>query len=69
MREFARSGGAIVMSSSDFDELLGLCNRLVIMRDGVALGELDPAATDYRTLIALTSGAQMQLHDDERGPA
>jgi hypothetical protein len=39
------------------------------MRDGVALGELDPAATDYRTLIALTSGAQMQLHDDERGPA
>ena len=46
------------MSSSDFDELLELCNRLVIMRDGVALGELDPAETDYRTLIALTSGAQ-----------
>jgi ABC-type sugar transport system ATPase subunit len=69
MREFARSGGAIVMSSSDFDELLGLCNRLVIMRDGVALGELDPAGTDYRALIALTSGAQVQLHDDERGSA
>src|SRR5262249_21678055 len=67
MREFARSGGAIVMASSDFDELLSLCNRLIVMRDGEALGELDPATTDYRTLIALTSGAQTHLHDDQRG--
>jgi ABC-type sugar transport system ATPase subunit len=66
MREFARSGGAIVMSSSDFDELLELCNRIVVMRDGEGLGELDPEKTDYRTLIALTSGAQVQLND-ERG--
>jgi ABC-type sugar transport system ATPase subunit len=65
MREFARLGGAIVMSSSDFDELLSLCNRLVVMRDGTALGELDPERTDYRRLIALTSGVQVQL-DDER---
>jgi ABC-type sugar transport system ATPase subunit len=66
MRAFAQSGGAIVMSSSDFDELLSLCNRIVVMRDGATLGELDPATTDYRTLIALTSGAQSQVHDDER---
>jgi ABC-type sugar transport system ATPase subunit len=63
MRAFAESGGAIVMASSDFDELLAVCSRLVVMRDGAALGELDPAATDYKTLIALTSGAQAELHE------
>lgn len=69
MREFARSGGAIVMASSDFDELLELCNRLVVMRDGEALGELDPSKTDYRALIALTSGAQTHFDDEQRGAA
>jgi monosaccharide-transporting ATPase len=65
MRAFARSDGAIVLSSSDFDELLTLCNRIVVMRDGEALGEVDPSKTDYRTLIALTSGAQARLQDSE----
>ena len=65
MRNFAEAGGAILMASSDFDEILSLCNRIVVMRDGEALGELDPAKTDYRTLVALTSGAQIHLHADE----
>ena len=63
MRTFAQEGGAILMSSSDFDEILSLCSRIVVMRDGEVLGELEPSKTDYRTLVALTSGAQIELHD------
>jgi ABC-type sugar transport system ATPase subunit len=65
MRGFAQDGGAVLMSSSDFDEVLSLCNRIVVMRDGEVLGELDPAETDYRTLVALTSGAQIHLRAPE----
>jgi ABC-type sugar transport system ATPase subunit len=34
MRELSAAGTSIVMSSSDLPELLGLCDRILIMRDG-----------------------------------
>jgi ABC-type sugar transport system ATPase subunit len=34
MRELSEAGTSILMSSSDLPELLGLCDRILIMRDG-----------------------------------
>jgi ribose transport system ATP-binding protein len=47
----ARRGAAVVVASSDLDELLALCNRVIVLRDGVAVADLD-AATTPRDRIA-----------------
>jgi ABC-type sugar transport system ATPase subunit len=56
IRGYATAGGAVIMVSSEFEELLELCDRILVMRDGVAVANLSSADADYRTLIALTSG-------------
>ncbi|MDW6021712.1 sugar ABC transporter ATP-binding protein [Mesorhizobium sp. BAC0120] len=43
MRELSEAGTSILMSSSDLPELLGLCDRILIMRDGRQL-TIEPAA-------------------------
>ena len=39
LREQARAGVGIVVVSSEFDELVGLCDRIVLVRDGRTVGE------------------------------
>jgi ABC-type sugar transport system ATPase subunit len=56
IRGYADLGGAVVMVSSEFEELLELCDRVLVMRDGVAVANLKASDTNYRALIALTSG-------------
>jgi ABC-type sugar transport system ATPase subunit len=69
IRGYAASGGAVVLVSSEFEELLGLCDRLVVMRDGRAVANLTPGETDYRSLIGLTSGVIQGHITDEMGAA
>lgn len=40
IRNAADEGTAVVVVSSDFDELTELCDRVVVLRDGVVAGEL-----------------------------
>ena len=40
LREIAAEGMAIVVVSSDFDELLGLCSRVVVISDGATIADL-----------------------------
>jgi len=40
VRELAARGTAIVIASSEFEELVGLCDRIYILRDGVTEGEV-----------------------------
>lgn len=40
MSDFARSGGAVVMVSSETDEILGMADRVMVLRDGRMAGEL-----------------------------
>lgn len=49
VRQLSEKGCSVIITSSDLPELLGLCDRILIMRDGrqneiVAARELDPAA-------------------------
>lgn len=41
VRGLAFKGASIIIASSEFDELAGLCDRVFILRDGVTEGELD----------------------------
>ncbi len=55
-----RAGGcAILLVSSDLDELLALSDRLLVMYRGKIAGQLDPAAATARQLGLLMSGARV----------
>ena len=41
IRQLASEGTAVVIASTEFEELVGLCNRVFIMRDGFTQGEVD----------------------------
>jgi ribose transport system ATP-binding protein len=39
IREFAGSGGGVLLVSSEIEELLAVCHRLYVLRQGVIVGE------------------------------
>jgi len=43
LRAFADEGGAVLMTSSELTEHLGLCDRILVVRDGAIVAELDGA--------------------------
>ncbi len=46
MRELARDGMAVLMISSELPELIGMSDRIVVMRDGGIAGELPSGSTE-----------------------
>src|SRR6185503_10932989 len=58
MGELLARGAAIVMISSELPEILGMSDRIVVMRDGRICGEFDRAdATEERILNCALRGA------------
>jgi ABC-type sugar transport system ATPase subunit len=45
--------GAAIVISSDFSELVGLSDRIVVLREGSIVGELDGAALDESAIVRL----------------
>ena len=58
IRDFAASGGSVLLVSSEFEELQALATRLVVMVDGRIVAHRPPD-TPYRELVALATGAQI----------
>jgi ABC-type sugar transport system ATPase subunit len=56
--ELAEQGQAILMISSYLPELLNMCDRIVVMRDGRTVGELERGEFSELTVGALATGAQ-----------
>jgi ribose transport system ATP-binding protein len=50
VRRLARDGAAVLMISSDLPELLGMSDRIIVMRDGRIAGELPAGATEEDVL-------------------
>ena len=55
MRELARAGAAILMISSDLPEVIGMSDRILVMRDGTIAGEL-PAGAGEAEIMLLATG-------------
>lgn len=53
--DFARSGGTVLMISSEIDEVLGMADRVVVMRDGRVSGELARCELNAETLVHLAA--------------
>jgi ribose transport system ATP-binding protein len=58
IRRLADEGLPVLLVSSEFEELLGVCDRILVMRDGIVVAEADPARIDEAGLIQLASGTQ-----------
>jgi simple sugar transport system ATP-binding protein len=56
MRSLAASGLAIIVVSDDLPEVLACTSRIVVMRDGAFVQELDPASTTESRLSELSTG-------------
>ena len=52
IRELAAGGTGILLVSSELDELLALCGRILIMRDRRLVGEASTADLDERALLS-----------------
>lgn len=53
--DFAAGGGAVVMISSEIDEVLGLSDRIMVMRNGQAVRTLDRGEADAASLVNLST--------------
>ena len=53
-----RQGAAIVIVSSELPEILGLCDRIVVMRDGAVAGRFERSEASEEMLLRAAVGAQ-----------
>jgi putative xylitol transport system ATP-binding protein len=53
--EFAASGGTVVMISSEIEEVLGMSDRIMVMRGGRSAGILDRAEANAQSLVHLST--------------
>jgi len=58
MGELARDGRAVVLISSYLPELINMCDRILVMRDGRIVGELERSDFSQERLVALATGAE-----------
>jgi len=56
LRELARAGIGIIVISSEMPELLGLSDRVLVVREGRIAGELSADAMSEEAVILLASG-------------
>jgi len=57
----AKAGAAILVISSDLPEIIGICDRVIVMRSGHIAGEITRGATTPLTqedIMALATGTE-----------
>lgn len=57
VRERCLDGSGVLMISEDLDELLAVCDRIVVLHDGKVAASVDARETDRRELGQLMVGA------------
>jgi ribose transport system ATP-binding protein len=61
MRDMVRRGRAILMISSDLPEIIGVSDRILVMREGALVGELPGGATEEE-VIAIAVAHEREPH-------
>lgn len=56
LRDLARSGIGIVVISSELPELLGLCDRVLVIHEGAVAGEVEGETMTEEAIMRLASG-------------
>jgi methyl-galactoside transport system ATP-binding protein len=55
MIDLAKQGDSIIMVSSELPELLGVCDRVIVMSGGYMTGDLDAGATTQEEIMTLAA--------------
>ena len=55
MNKIVENGGAIIMISSEMPEVIGIANRVIVMREGRISGELTGEDINEQSIISLAS--------------
>lgn len=58
MTEVARAGAAVIFISSDFEELVGMCDRVAVMRKGRILETAPAEGLNVAQLMAIATGGE-----------
>ena len=56
MAELAAQGLAVIMVSSEIPEIMGMSDRVIVMREGRIAAELDRTAISPETLVTHAAG-------------
>ena len=56
VRRLAKRGAAVLVVTSEFEELIGSCDRILVLRRGQITASLQSAQTDVHEVTALASG-------------
>ena len=56
IRELTAEGTAVVVVSSEMPELLGLCDRILVMHEGLVMADLDATTTSEEAIARAASG-------------
>ncbi len=68
IREFAEAGNAVIFISHKLDEVIEICDRMSVMRDGRMIGTVTREATSQRELANMMVGREVLL-SVEKTPA
>jgi ribose transport system ATP-binding protein len=58
--ELAQRGAAVLVISSDLPEIVGIADRVVVMREGVTTGEVAGPAITEESIMALATGVAIE---------
>ena len=61
LRDLARKGVGIVVISSELPELIGVCDRILVIREGEISGEVEGDAMTEENIMYLASVSEPRL--------
>jgi ribose transport system ATP-binding protein len=64
IREMSADGGIVLFSSTELPELIGLCDRILVIYQGRLAGEVSGAEMDNRTLLHLINTGEKPRASD-----
>lgn len=67
MRQLAAEGKAVLMVSSELPEIIGMSDRIIVMRDGEITAELAAGSAEHEVLSAATGSHILDASADNEG--
>jgi ABC-type sugar transport system ATPase subunit len=66
LRDYSAAGTGVIMISSDLPELIGMCNRILVIHHGRISGEIDRADFTEERIMALSAGISYKPSSDRK---
>ncbi len=66
VREFAEGGNAVIFISHKLDEVMEICDRMSVMRDGKMIGTVEREGTNQRQLANMMVGREVIMSVEKR---